>query len=109
MTKTKLVNTISEDTESEDAAKHIRETLGYKYEPRKGGAGNHLKYLIGLLEKEDVFVMKTFSFWPVPVADMRGVYLRDEYAPLIALNRKDSKTGQLFTLAHEIAQSLFGM
>ena len=34
---------------------------------------------------------------------MRGVYLNDEYAPLIALNRSDSKTAQLFTLAHEVA------
>ena len=103
LVKNDLVNTISKDTESEDAAKHIRKTLGYKYEPRKGGAGNHLKYLIGLLEKEDVFVMRTLSYWPVPVADLRGVYLTDEYAPFIALNGKDSKAGQLLTLAHEIA------
>ena len=101
--KNELVDSISKDTKPEDAAKHIRKTLDYRYELGQGGTGNHLKHLIGLLEKKCVIVMKTFSFWPVPVADMHGVYLRDEYAPFIALNRKDSKAGQLFTLAHEIA------
>lgn len=47
--------------------------------------------------------MKTLSYWTIDVVDMRGGYLKDDYAPIIALNRKDPKTAQVFTLAHELA------
>ena len=76
--------------------------IGYRHGDTKRGV-THLKRLISLLEDKGVFVMKTLSYWPVKVAAMRGVYLKDEYAPIIALNKKDAKTAQLFTLAHEVA------
>ena len=97
--KNKLVGSISERTSPQAAANHIRKALGYKYE----GKGKHLEYLIELLEEQWIFVMKTLSYWKIPVENMRGVYLDNKYAPFIALNRQDSKRAQLFTLAHEVA------
>lgn len=82
-------------------AEIIRNRLNYQHPfPRKN---NHLEHLISLIEEQGVFVMKTLSYWKIEVADMRGMYLKDDYAPIIALNRRDAKSAQLFTLAHEIA------
>ena len=80
-------------------AEFISAKINYKY-PQN----NHLKTLSALLEENNIFVMKTLSYWKnISIEGMRGVYLKDNYAPIIALNRKDSKTAQLFTLAHEVA------
>ena len=81
-------------------AQLIVEKIGYQYDSLRN---NRLKYLISLIEEKGIFVMKTLSYWKISVSNMRGVYLKNEYAPVIALNRKDAKTAQLFTLAHELA------
>ncbi len=95
----KLVGSgIAYQTNPKKMAEFIAGKINYNH-PRN----NHLKTLVTLLENNKVFVMKTLSYWRnITVNDMRGVYLKDNYAPIIALNRKDSKTAQLFTLAHEI-------
>ncbi len=86
-----------------ELAEFIREQLGYNYTSSTGKT--HLKYLIQLIEKQGIFVMKTLSYWQIDVAEMRGAYIKNDYAPIIALNRKDAKTAQVFTLAHEIAHA----
>ncbi len=99
--KNELVGCGTNIQSPERLAQIIRQKLGYQYD--KKNHDNHLRYVISLLENQGVFVMKTLSYWSIDVSDMRGVYLHDDYAPIIALNRKDAKTAQLFTLAHEIA------
>ncbi len=81
-------------------AEFIAKKLSYKYLPNEH---DHLKYLISLVEEKGVFIMKTLSYWGISIPEMRGVYLKDDYAPIIAINRRDAKSAQLFTLAHEIA------
>ena len=80
----------------------IREKIGYEPDPEdvKRDAIAHLRML---LHKQRIFVFKTLSMRPVEVAEMKGMYLHDEYAPCIAINRRDHKNSQLFSLAHEIA------
>ena len=96
-----MVGSITERDNPERAAREIAQKIDYTYKPDI--PDTHLKYLISLLESRGVFVMKTLSYWGIDVTNMRGVYLKNKYAPVIGLNRKDTKTGQLFTLAHEMA------
>ena len=45
---------------------------------------------------------------PLDAQEFRAFALIDEYAPLIFINRTDSRRGQLFSLAHEIAHIWVG-
>ena len=45
---------------------------------------------------------------PLDAQEFRAFALVDEYAPLIFINRTDSRHGQIFSLAHEIAHIWLG-
>lgn len=82
----------------------IRQEIGYDIE-QKPQEQDHLKYLRERLHDKYIYVFKTMSTPRdiIEVAEMRGMYLHDDYAPCIAINRRDYKNAQVFTLAHEIA------
>ncbi|MBC6413652.1 MAG: ImmA/IrrE family metallo-endopeptidase [Chromatiales bacterium] len=103
MRKNTLVGMVKNSTyrDAPRIAQFITDRINYRYDESVGN--NHLKYFISLLENQGIYVMKTLSYWKISVKNMRGVYLKNDYAPIIALNRKDAKTAQLFTLAHELA------
>lgn len=67
------------------------------------GKEKTLKYLVGLLEKHQIFVGKTLAEHRLAVKEMRGLFINNDLAPFIVLNRKDSVAAQIFTLMHEVA------
>lgn len=87
-------------------AGHIVNSLGISIEKfrEKSSFEDALKYLIERAEDKNIFVGKTFSqHRNISVDDMRGVCLYHEKHPFIVINRKDGKSGQIFTLLHEFA------
>ncbi len=73
-------------------------------------AKDHLTQLI-----EDVGIITTFSSIVgnntrrnIKVEDCRGFVLVDEYAPFMFINSADSKSAQMFTMAHELAHIWIG-
>ncbi len=74
-----------------------------KLNPKQGREA--LKYLIKKTEDKGIFVGKTISYHKITVEEMRGMFIADEYAPYIVLNRKDSISAQIFSLVHELAHA----
>ncbi len=100
--KNDLVGSGSDYEDPIRLARLIREKIGYEPD-QKDIRRDVIARLRTLLHEQRIFVFKTLSMRPVDVAEMRGMYLHDEYAPCIAINRRDHKNSQLFSLAHEIA------
>lgn len=67
------------------------------------GRKNALNYLIEKAELKGIFVGKTLAQHRIKISDMRGLFISNDYCPFIILNRKDSKSAQIFSLIHELA------
>ena len=101
--KNHLVGLGASYKDPEKLAHFISEKIGYLVEEVEKEK-DKLKYFRSLIEENNIFVMKTLAHKPIrSVEEMRGMYIRNEYAPIIAINRRDAKTAQMFTLAHELA------
>lgn len=91
-------------------AEHIRTELQLPlpFSREIKGYGDYLRRLIQHAEAAGIVVLRsrTSPHTPrqtLPVEEFRGFTLVDPYAPIIFLNAADSLTGQIFTLAHELA------
>lgn len=98
-----------------EVAQHIRHTL--KLEElwastfnTKEEAINHLTELI-----EDAGIIVSFNgvvgnsnLRKIPVEECRGFVLVDKIVPFMFINNSDSKSAQIFTLAHELAHIWIG-
>lgn len=89
-------------------AEFIKEKLDISLEEIKdisgyGSGKKVLKYLINKAEANGVFVGKTISYHNIEVPDMRGIFISNDYAPFIILNRKDAISAQIFSFIHELA------
>lgn len=93
----------SKINDAESWAEVIRQQLQYAFAPVT--TTSHLEYLSERIEAQGIFVMKTLPYWPIEVAEMHGLYLKNAFAPIIALNREATTAMQLFTLAHELAHA----
>ena len=108
-------NTSQRDAFVKDVAEDIKKTLGLKNNwatefPTWEKAKDYLTQKI-----EDTGIVTTFSsivgnntHRSIKVEECRGFVLVDDYAPFMFINSADSKSAQMFTLAHELAHIWLG-
>lgn len=81
--------------------------ISTSYQKEAGRDQNALKYFRNKISQMGIFVffnssVKNNTHRSLSVNEFRGFVLSDEKAPIIFVNQKDSKSGQLFTLIHEL-------
>ncbi|MEX2431580.1 MAG: ImmA/IrrE family metallo-endopeptidase, partial [Dehalococcoidia bacterium] len=88
----------------------IREALGFDLEERREIPTwtDALRHFIGQADALGVMVMVTSvvlnnTHRRLNALEFRGFALADDLAPLVFINGADTKAGQMFTLAHELA------
>lgn len=103
------------DQVPEAVVQNMRETLGLPVAARRKLPTweDALRQLVNHAEDAGVLVMASSvvgsnSHRHLDVGEFRGFVLADDLAPLIFLNSADSKSAQMFTLAHELAHLWLG-
>jgi len=96
-------------------AAEIRQLLGFEVEERSrmGTWEEALRTFISQIDELGILVMVNGVVGnntrrKLDVSEFRGFVLSDNLAPIIFINGADSKSGQMFTLAHELAHLWLG-
>jgi Zn-dependent peptidase ImmA (M78 family) len=110
-----FVDTVSRSDRIEEVADTIRERLGLNLEARRQCATweEALRAFIDHSDQAGIMVMcngvvLNNNHRKLDPEEFRGFALADRQAPLIFINGADSKSAQMFTLAHELAHLWLG-
>lgn len=109
-----FVGSLSMRTPPAQAAATIRQALGFELENlTAGNVADALTEFIGRAEALGILVMRNGvvgnnTHRKLDPDEFRGFALSDSYAPLVFLNGADSKSAQMFTLAHELGHLWLG-
>lgn len=110
-----FIGTASTEMAHGEVAESIRATLGFDVMVwnRFTSSKDALRFFIGRVEDAGILVMvngvvQNNTSRNLDVQEFRGFALVDDLAPLIFINGKDSKSAQMFTLAHELAHLWLG-
>ena len=109
-----FVGRVTVKTRPETAAARMRETLGFNSEARQLSTWEDaLRLFVRQISEAGVLVMisgvvMSNNRRPLVLEEFRGFALSDLFAPLIFVNGKDTRSAQMFTLAHELAHIWLG-
>ena len=110
-----FVGTLTRDMTPVQAAGIIRQTLGFDVDARRDCRTwtEALRLFIEQGERIGVMVMVSGvvfnnNYRHLDPQEFRGFALSDPHAPLVFINGSDSKSAQMFTLAHELAHLWLG-
>jgi Zn-dependent peptidase ImmA (M78 family) len=115
MPEARFVGSLTTDTPVAEAARVMREALGFDLDARAACRTweEALRLLIGQADRTGALVMVSGVVLsnnrrPLDPDEFRGFALADARAPLVFINGADTKAGQMFTLAHELAHLWLG-
>ena len=110
-----FVGSLTPDASVVTAAEEIRKALNFDLQSRRNCATwtDALRMFIGLADAAGVLVMTSGivmnnTHRKLNPKEFRGFALSDKVAPLVFVNGADSKSAQMFTLAHELAHIWLG-
>ncbi|MDA8030476.1 MAG: XRE family transcriptional regulator [Pirellulales bacterium] len=110
-----FVRSVDMESPVEDVAAKMRETLNFDLDARRQNPTwtDALREFIEQADDAGVMVMTSGVVGNNPnrkldVKEFRGFALADRFAPLVFINGTDSKSAQMFTLAHELAHIWLG-
>ena len=110
-----FVGSIALTTNVEAAAARIRTALGFDIDARRQMPTwtEALRHFIGQADAAGILVMVSGVVGSnnrrkLDPDEFRGFALADDLAPLVFINGADSKSAQMFTLAHELAHVWLG-
>ena len=111
----RFVGSLTTDTPVTEAARTMAATLGFDLEARAACRTweEALRLFIGQADRAGILVMVSGVVLsnnrrPLDPQEFRGFALADARAPLVFINGADTKAGQMFTLAHELAHLWLG-
>lgn len=110
-----FVGSVSVTSDVVETAAQMRHALGFDVDERQGMSTweEALRHFIRQAEDLGILVMVSGvvlnnTHRPLDPDEFRGFALADDRAPLIFVNGKDTKSAQMFTLAHELAHIWLG-
>ncbi|WP_017761475.1 ImmA/IrrE family metallo-endopeptidase [Pseudacidovorax intermedius] len=110
-----FVGSLNTATQPAEGARAIRQQLGFSVQARSECPTwtEALRLFIAQAEQAGVMVMVSGVVMnnnnrPLDPQEFRGFALADAIAPLVFINGADSKSAQMFTLAHELAHLWLG-
>ena len=111
----RLVGSLTRATPVTEAAQAIREALGFDLEQRRQDRtwAEALRRMIQAVEDAGILIMVSGivgsnTHRKLDPEEFRGFALAHSHAPLLFVNGADSKSAQMFTIAHELAHLALG-